>query len=256
MTSELAILTKLSNMILEVKEALKAHRKATVYESRLLGLLSDLHSMWSVTKREVESQGLQELCSEPDNSFQAIQRIAAGTRPKKSRLTVEVRKAEAAIRDLRIKVETQAVPQDYVRLKVRVDALQNDILQGILQEAFRCWRIGSRRACIVLSWCAVEAKIFDLYRSRWNMQQIKNLVPQANRKEIQVVDDLTTISDAYLLRGLRNARLLTPTEFKILDGVCATYRNIAAHASQKKLITDAEVSSVVENMIEFLEKPV
>ena len=88
------------------------------------------------------------------------------------------------------------------------------------------------------------------------MQQIKNLVPEANRKEIQVVDDLTTISDAYLLRGLRNARLLTSTEFKILDGVCATYRNIAAHASQKKSITDAEVSSAVENMIEFLEKPV
>ena len=88
------------------------------------------------------------------------------------------------------------------------------------------------------------------------MTQIKTLVKEANRKDILDYDDLTTVSDAYLLKGLRKARLLTPTEYKVLDGVCNTYRNLAAHAGVRKTITDAEVSSAVENMIAFLEKPI
>jgi hypothetical protein len=256
MSADTGILSKLNDKTSEIEEALRAHRKATVYGEKLVSMFDDLNALWNVAKQEFASLGLADLCADADDKFEAIRKTARGTRPSKARLKSQIKQAATAVRALKIKVESQATPQDYPRLKVRADSLKDDVLREIVQEAFRCWKIGSRRACIVLSWCAVEAKIFNVYRSKWTMAQIKKQVPEANRKEIQVFDDLTTVSDAYLLRGLRDARLLTPTDYKVLDGVCNTYRNIAAHAGARKPISDAEVSSAVENMIAFLEKSI
>jgi len=256
MSADAGTLSKLSDKLSEIEEALRAHRKATVYDAKLLDKFDDLNALWGVAKQELESLGSADLYTVPEQKFEAIRKSASGTRPNKARLKSQIKQAATAVRALKIKLETQATPQDYLRLKVRVDALTDDVLREIMQEAFRCWKIWSRRACIVLSWCAVEAKIFNTYRSKWTMAEIKKLVHEADRKEIQVHDDLTTVSDAYLLKGLRDARLLTPTEYKVLDGVCNTYRNLAAHAGARKPITDAEVSSAVENMIAFLEKSI
>jgi hypothetical protein len=254
MSADAGILSKLSNKLSEIEEALRAHRKATVYDTKLLGKFDDLNALWGVTKQELESLGSPDLCTTAEQKFETIRKTASGTRPNKARLKSQIKQAATAVRALKIKLESQATPHDYLRLKVKVDALTDDVLREIVQEAFRCWK-WSRRACIVLSWCAVEAKIFSIYR-RWTIPEIKKRVHEADRKEIQTHDDLTTVSDAYLLRGLRDARLLTPTEYKVLDGVCNTYRNIAAHAGARKPITDAEVSSAVENMIVFLEKTI
>lgn len=254
MSTDSGTLSKLSKKLSEIKEALHAHRKATVYDTKLLDKFSDLNALWGVMKQELESLGSTELCTAPEQKFEAIRKTAAGTRPNKARLKAQIKQATTAVSALKIKLDSQATPHDYLRLKVRVDALGDDVLRKVMQEAFRCWKL-SRRACIVLSWCAVEAKMFAIYR-RWTIAEIKALVDEANRKEIQNHDDLTIVSDTYLLRGLRAASLLNPTEYKILDGVCNTYRNIAAHAGMGKPITDAEVSSAVENMIVFLEKPI
>jgi hypothetical protein len=213
MSAESGTLSKLSDKLSEIEEALRAHRKATVYDAKLLGKFDDLSALWGVAKQELEFLGSAELYAAPEQKFETIGKTASGTRPSKARLKSQIRQAATAVRALKIKLKTQATPQDYLRLKVRVDALTDDVLREIVQEAFRCWKIWSRRACIVLSWCAVEAKIFNIYRSKWTLPQIKKLVPESNRKEIQVFDDLTTVSDAYLLRGLRDARLLAPTEF-------------------------------------------
>jgi hypothetical protein len=255
MATDMGILSKLTNKTSEIEEALRAHRTATVYDEKLIGMFDDLNALWNVAKQELDSLGLAGFCSDADGKFEAIRKTAMGTRPSKARLKFQTKQATTAVRAIKIKVESQATPQDYPRLKVKVDSLKDDVIREILQEAFRCWGIWSRRACIVLCWCGVEAKMFSIYR-RWTIPQIKRIVPESNRKEIQNFDDLTTVSDAYLLRGLRNERLLTPTEYKVLDGVCNTYRNIAAHAGAKKTITDAEVSSAVENMIAFLERPI
>jgi hypothetical protein len=138
-------------------------------------------------------------------------KTAAGRRPSKARLKSQIKQGGTAVSALRIKLESQATPHDYLRLKVRVGALADDVLREVMQEAFRCWKL-SRRACVVLSWRAVETKIFTIYR-RWTIAQIKTLVDEANRKEIQNHDDLTIVSDTYLLRGLRAASLLNPTEY-------------------------------------------
>jgi len=247
-------MSRLLEKILEIKVALRTHRKATVYDERLLRMFDDLDALRNVAKQEFRSAGFAKICCDSDNKLEVLRKTSKGTRPSKSRLKSQLKSAESAIRTLKTTIESQATPQDYHRLKQRVDSLQNNVYHEILEEAFRCWKIGSRRACIVVSWCAVEAKIFDIYRSKWTIDEVKKLVPEANRNEIHVHDDLTTVSDSYLLRGLQKARLVTPTDYRILDKVCNTYRGIAAHAGQRKALTDAEVSSSVENMIVFLEK--
>jgi hypothetical protein len=254
LSSDSGTLPKLNDKLSEIKEALRAHRKATVYDAKLLDKFNELNALWGVVKQELESFGSADLCAAPEQKFEAIRKTATGTRPSKTRLKLLTKQASTAVSTLKIKLDSQSTPHDYLRLKVKVDALADDVLGEIMQEAFRCWK-PSRRACIVLSWCAVEAKMFNIYR-RWTIPEIKKLVHEADRKEIQTQDDLTTVSDAHLLKGLRDARLLTPSEYKVLDGVCNTYRNLAAHAGAKRVITDAEVSSAVENMITFLEKPV
>jgi hypothetical protein len=256
MAADTSILSKVTVKLTEIDEALRAHRKATVFDAKVLGEFGDLNALWGVAKQELDSVGSANLYAAADQKFEMLRKSASGTRPNKVRLKAQARQAAAAVRALKIQLDAQATPQDYVRLKVRVDSLKDEVLREIMQEAFRCWKIWSRRACIVLSWCAVEAKMFSIYR-RWSISEIKKKwVHEADRKEIQTHDDLTTVSDAYLLEGLRDARLLTPTEYKVLNGVCNTYRNLAAHAGTRRTITDAEVSSAVENMIAFLEKSI
>jgi len=249
-------MSRLLEKILEIKVALRTHRGASVYDERLLRMFDDLDALRNVAKQEFRSAGLAKIYCDSDDKLEVLRKTSKGTRPSKSRLKSQLKSAESAIRTLKTTVESQVTPQDYHRLKQRVDSLQNSVYREILEEAFRCWKIGSCRACIVVSWCAVEAKIFDIYRSKWTIDEIKQLVPEANRNEIQAHDDLTTVSDSYLLRGLQKAHLLTPTDYRILDKVCNTYRGIAAHAGQRKLLEDSEVSTTVGNMIDFLEKTV
>lgn len=255
MATSINNIRRIEDKILEIREALRIHRKATVYDSRIQAMFGELDALRSVVIQDLRSNGLETLFSGSDDSLKTLIGTASGTRPNKSRLMSQLKSGELAIRKLKTTLEAQSAPPDYYRLKLRVDSLQDGVLREILEEAFRCWWITSTRACIVLSWCAVEAKIFDIYR-RWTIPKIKTLDPELNRNKIKVHEDLATVPDAYLLRGLRKARVLTPTEYNILNGVCNTYRGIAAHAGRRKPLEDSEVSTTVGNMIDFVEKAI
>jgi len=253
---DLTIISRLLEKIAEIKAALRTHRRKTVYDERLLRMFDDLDALRKVTEEEFRSTGFAKIYCDLGIRLDSLIKASKGSRPSKTRLKSQLKSAESAIRILRTTIESRSTPQGYPRLKQRVDSIQNSVYRDFLQEALRCWRIGSCRACIVVSWCAVEAKIFDIYREKFTIDKIKKLVPEADRREIHVPDDLTTVSDSYLLQGLQRADVLTPTDYRILDKVCNTYRGIAAHAGRRKPIEDTEVSVIVGNMIDFLERTI
>jgi hypothetical protein len=147
------------------------------------------------------------------------------------------------------------LPPRYAELKAKCSTIPNQTYRDFMQESFRCWENGTRRAAIVMAWCALEAKLFDIYESKWTIEEIKDLMVEAKRSFIKVHDDLTYLSDDALLKGLKDNSVIGPAEYRLLSKVGKTYRDLAAHASLSRDILNDEVSASLGIIIDFLLKP-
>jgi len=181
-------------------------------------------------------------------------RTSESSRPSVTVLKSKFEKIRKYVRQSKLTFLSTNVPHRYAELSGQCAGIWNQVYRGFIEEALRCWINRTRRAAIVVAWCAVEAKVFDIYQNRWTIDEIKRLIPELNRHNIKIHDDLTYFSDDALLTGLRDMSVLQSAEFRLLTKVCKTYRDLAAHASLKRDILDDEVSASLGIMLEFLSK--
>jgi hypothetical protein len=231
-----------------VLSILRSHKAATISNRRFKQAFDRVLDNWTSIKFVVDlGTG-----SAIDDLIMSAMVTAESTNPSVRLLNSKCTKVRKLARTLKL---SRHLPTRYAELKAKSGAIPSAYMI-FLDEAFDCWINGTLRAAIVTAWCALEAKLFDIYKSKWTIADIKKLVPEANRKAINVHDDLTYLSDDALLTGLRDASVLGSAEYRLLAKVCKTYRDLAAHASLKRGIYDDEVSASLAIIIEFLTKSI
>ena len=193
--------------------------------------------------------------NEIDELLHSAMRTAESTRPSVRVLKSRFEKIRKSVRQSKLTFLSTNLPPRYTELNRQSTQIWNQVYRGFIDEALRCWINGTRRAAVVIAWCAVEAKLFDIYKNKWTIDEIKQLVPDSNRHHIRIHDDLTYLSDDVLLTGLRDTSVLQSADYRLLTKVCKTYRDLAAHASLKRDILDDEVSASLRIMLDFLSKP-
>lgn len=240
-----SLLEALDNLL----SLLRRHPKATISSRNFKRDLEDTLQRWAAVKPLLSSP------NEIDEIVQSAMHTAESTRPSVRVLRSEFEKIRRSVRQSKLTFLSTNVPHRYTELSRQCAGIWNQVYRGFIEEALRCWTNRTRRAAVVVAWCAVEAKLFDIYKNRWSVDEIKRLIPDANRHYIRIHDDLTYLSDDVLLTGLRDMSVLQSAEYRLLTKVCKTYRDLAAHASLKRDILDDEVSASLGIMLEFLSKP-
>jgi hypothetical protein len=205
---------------------------------------------WAVVKSSLDSSTSERL----EILFKSAMITAESTFPSVKLLRSRFDKIRKCVRESKLSF-LSSLPQRFSDLKAQCNKVGNQVYRGFLEESFRCWSSKARRASIVIGWCAVESKLFEIY-GKWTIDQIKAFLDDANRRHIRFHDDLTYLSDDSLLTGLRVQSILSSADYRLLTKVCKTYRDLAAHASLQRDIHDDEVSASLRIMIDFLSKPI
>ena len=234
----------------KVLSVLKRHRRATISKEDFKAALEETLAAWAAVKPRLDSS------DELEAMFQSATKTAESTRPTVKLLRSKFAKIRKNVRDSKLSFLSTGLPPRYSELKKRTVGIRSGVCRGFLEEAFRCWINKTRRAAVVTAWCAVEARLFDVYRTTWSIDQIKSFIPEAKRHFIKIHDDLTYLSDDALLTGLRDNSVLGSAEYRLLGKVCKTYRDLAAHASLKRDIHDDEVSANLQIVLDFLSRPI
>jgi hypothetical protein len=227
---------------------LKNHKAATISTRRFTQSFDVAIENWTSIKPSVIDS---KLGSDLDQLLLSATVTAESTNPNVKLLKSKFNKARKLTRRLKLTYVARPFPPRYLELRAKSSAI-GSAYSVFLDEAFNCWINGTLRAAIVIAWCALEAKLFDIYQSKWTIDEIKKLIPEANRNFLKVYDDLTYLSDDALLKGLRDASVLGSAEYRLLAKVCKTYRDLAAHASLRRGIFDDEVSASLGIIIEFM----
>jgi hypothetical protein len=235
-----------------VLSSLKKHKASTISTLDFKQALENALERWASVKSIVDPQEAELL----DELLNSATVTAESSNPSVKLLKSRFEKIRKEVRRSKLSHVSRPLPQRYPELKAKSSSIQNQSYRTFLDEAFSCWTNRTLRAAIVTAWCALEAKIFDVYQSKWTIDQIKDLIPEAKRNFIKVHDDLTYLSDDALLKGLRDASVLGSAEYRLLSKVCKTYRDLAAHASLRREIVDDEVSASLGIMINFLTKSI
>lgn len=137
----------------------------------------------------------------------------------------------------KIKKELEKIPE----LKQFDDSLANlvakvpDITeQKLLEEAVRCYQVGSNRAMVILMWIValyhLEDYTIENHLDDFNAAISRHPDSRVNRLTIRRIDDFTDLKESILIELLRSAGIISKSVRMMLN-TRLSERNTAAHPS-------------------------
>jgi hypothetical protein len=129
--------------------------------------------------------------------------------------------------------------------------------RDFLHETINCFEVGANRAAVVMCWNLAIHHLQDhlignaTRLASFNTALANNKDPRVKIKAITKPDDFTEMSESKFLLFCREARLITSSMFKKLEGRLDE-RNSAAHPSGVKTTpkaAEAYIEDLVENVI-------